>query len=74
MVTETTGVRFLDEKLDIVEPERATGTVEVIDVRAYFLDFYGQKHTLPVRVYMDITEFDKMFLPVRECNLNSTPQ
>jgi predicted nucleotidyltransferase component of viral defense system len=68
-VSAQTGVRFLDDRFQIVEPPRATGDIELIEVRAYFLDFYGQRQTLPIRVYMDITEFDKIVLPVRDCKL-----
>ncbi len=68
-VTEHTGVQFLDDKFNIVEPQRAAQTIDVIEVRAYFIDFYGVKCTLPIRVYMDITEYDRVLLPSCDCLL-----
>lgn len=61
-VTEKTGVRFIDDRLAVVEPKRANDNIDLLEVRAYFLDFYGEKHTVPVRVYMDVTEFDRLYV------------
>ncbi len=63
-VTERTGVRFLQERLQVEEKRRVAKDLEVLEVRAYFLDFYGEKQTVPVRVYMDVTQYDKLLLPV----------
>lgn len=69
LVGEKTGVQFLDDRLDVVEPKRATENLDLLELRAYFLDFYGEKHTLPMRIYMDITEFDRVYLPPKDCAL-----
>jgi hypothetical protein len=65
-VAQKTGVQFIDDKLAVVEPKRATNSIDLVELRAYFLDFYGKKQTVPVRVYMDVTEFDRIYLPPKD--------
>ncbi len=68
-VTEKTGVQFLDDTLEVLAPTRVTRDVEVLEVKAHFKDFYGDDQALPIRVYMDIAEYDRIVLPIRECQL-----
>ncbi|MCC7541335.1 MAG: nucleotidyl transferase AbiEii/AbiGii toxin family protein [Deltaproteobacteria bacterium] len=62
-VTEKTGVRFIDERLAIEDKRRVSKDLEVLEVRAYFLDFYGEKQRLPLRIYMDVTQYERLWMP-----------
>lgn len=65
-VTEKTGVGFVRDRLQVLDNTRVTAMLgeplEVLEVRAYFLDFYGNAQVVPVRVHMDITQYDKLYL------------
>ena len=41
----------------------------VFDVRLYFKDFYGNADHITISLAIDITEFDRLYLPVQERRL-----
>lgn len=42
---------------------------KVYQVKLYFKDFYGNPDTITISVRLDITEFDKIYLPIQERQL-----
>ena len=44
----------------------------VFDVRLYFKDFFGNSDRITISLSIDITEFDKIYLPHKHGNLNSS--
>ncbi len=61
-VTERTGVDFVDERLAVVDKKRIAHGLEVLEVKAYFRDFYGARQSTQLRVFMDVTEWDSLSL------------
>jgi predicted nucleotidyltransferase component of viral defense system len=62
LVTERTGVQFTDQNVrgkDLAIPE-----VEAVEARLYFRSFYGEE-SLNIRAQLDITEFDRIYLPIQ---------
>jgi len=41
----------------------------VFDIRVYFQDFYGNSDHIWIRLSIDITEFDRIYLPIQSRNL-----
>lgn len=68
-VSENTGVQFLEDTIEVLHPTRVARDVDVLEVVAYFKDFYGDDQELPVRVYMDVAEYDRIILGVCERQL-----
>ena len=64
-VNDRTGVVFDLERSQI----RIQGTLDdkrrVFDARVYFCDFYGNSDHIWIRLSIDITEFDRIYLPVQ---------
>jgi predicted nucleotidyltransferase component of viral defense system len=62
-VQQSTGVIFDIERNPIRVQSQLDDKRRVFDVRVYFKDFYGNADHLTIRLSIDITEFDKIFLP-----------
>lgn len=65
-VSQQTGVIFEQEKTRVAEKKRIDPDNKIYDIRLYFKDFYGQPNNLTISVRFDITNFDKIYLPVQE--------
>lgn len=65
-VSQQTGVRFETDRLTVIEKNRVSASVEVLEVRAYFLDFYRERRAVPLRVFMDVAQYDRLLLPAVE--------
>jgi predicted nucleotidyltransferase component of viral defense system len=66
-VTAATGVRFLDN-IVIKDKELPIQDVDALEVRLYFKGFYGEEN-LNLRAQLDVTQFDKIYLPVQSREL-----
>jgi predicted nucleotidyltransferase component of viral defense system len=66
-VTAGTGVRFLD-KIIVKDKELPIQDVDALEVRLYFKGFYGEEN-LNLRAQLDVTQFDKIYLPVQSRRL-----
>ena len=66
-VQAQTGVQFLD-KLVIRDKDLPIPDVEALEARLYFKSFYGEE-SLSLRTQLDITQFDKIYLPVQDRTL-----
>jgi predicted nucleotidyltransferase component of viral defense system len=63
LVTARTGVQFLDKA--VVRPkDLAIPEVEAVEARLYFKSFYGEEN-LSLRTQLDVTQFDRIYLPVQ---------
>src|SRR5207244_1520134 len=69
-VTAATGVRFLD-KIMVKDKELPIQDVDAVEVRLYFKGFYGEEN-LNLRAELDVTQFDKIYLPVQSRGLLHT--
>jgi predicted nucleotidyltransferase component of viral defense system len=62
-VTAATGVRFLDQML-IKDKNLPIEDVDAFEVRLYFKGFFGERD-LDLKAKLDITQFEKIYLPVQ---------
>lgn len=68
-VQEHAGVAFDLDRSQIKEQQRLDEKRRVFDVRVYFKDFYGNADHITIRLSIDITEFDRIYLPVQSRNV-----
>jgi predicted nucleotidyltransferase component of viral defense system len=62
-VQENTGVVFIKERI-LVEPKKRADTSKIIsEARIYFKDFYGIDSSCVLRIVLDVTQHDKIYLP-----------
>jgi predicted nucleotidyltransferase component of viral defense system len=66
-VTAQTGISFT-EKMVIKEKDLPIPGIEALEARLYFKSFYGEEN-LSLRTQLDITQFDKIYLPVQNRQL-----
>jgi predicted nucleotidyltransferase component of viral defense system len=66
-VSGQTGVAFVD-RMSIREKDFAIPDIEALEVRLYFKSFYGEEN-LSLRTQLDITQFDRIYLPVQSRRL-----
>ena len=68
-IHERSGVEF-DTAHTRVEPKRGADSNKTIsEARLYFHDFYGTENELILRVRLDVTQFDRVHLPVQSRRL-----
>lgn len=66
---EHTGLDF-DLTRTIARPKHgADNALRAIEARVYFRDFYGKKRTILIGIRMDITQFERLYLPVQKRRL-----
>jgi predicted nucleotidyltransferase component of viral defense system len=64
-VHATAGIIFENEKKRIDTESTARGDGTQFKIRLYFKDFYGNPDTITISVRLDITEFDRIYLPTQ---------
>lgn len=65
-IQEKTGVQFDYDQNKIADEQIIKGHKKVYKVRLYFKDFYGNESEMIIRVRLDVTEFDKIYLPTQK--------
>lgn len=65
-VQEQTGVTFETERNVVREKANSDTERRIFEGRLYFKDFYGNPHTTTLKVHLDVTEYDRIFLPVQD--------
>lgn len=62
------GIDFVTERNSFQEAKRANlgknTDRKIYKGKVFFKDFYGQKNALEISIRMDVTEFDRLYLPV----------
>jgi predicted nucleotidyltransferase component of viral defense system len=64
-VQEASGVIFEKERNDIRDKRGIDREKEAYEVRLYFKDFYGTEGKFTLKITLDITQFDRIYLPVQ---------
>lgn len=60
------GVEF-DKSLTVAKPKRAADSdLSIIGAKLFFRDFFGEESSILISVRFDVTEWQKLFLPVQE--------
>ena len=63
---EACGVHFETEKNTFAPEQMIDARRRSFKGRVYFKDFYGQESNLTISVRLDVTEFDRLYLPTVE--------
>lgn len=63
------GVIFDVERTRVERQQQIDGDRQVYDVRIYFKDFYGNPDTCIISISIDVTEFERVYLPTQERHL-----
>lgn len=66
VVQRRAGVAFDVSRNEIRVQGRLDEKRRVFDLRVYFKDFYGNADHITIRLSIDITEFDKIYLPTQQ--------
>ena len=65
-LTKQAGIKFDLHGTRVQDKRGADADKIVSEARLYFEDFYGEKSELVLGVKLDITQFDRLYLPVQE--------
>jgi predicted nucleotidyltransferase component of viral defense system len=72
-IQEKAGIVFVPEDTRVEEKFTASDVLlpdlKVYEARIYFRNFYGEADHIKLRISMDITRFDKVFLPIQSRDL-----
>jgi predicted nucleotidyltransferase component of viral defense system len=68
-IEDQAGVEFVHDRIHTGEKRGADEGKRISEARVYFKDFYGQESEIVLGVRMDVTEFDRLYLPVQSRNL-----
>jgi predicted nucleotidyltransferase component of viral defense system len=68
-VETKTGVKFERERTRVEEKQSADKAKFIHEARLYFHDFFGEESQIIISIRMDISELEKIFLPVQTRNL-----
>ena len=60
------GVTFETDRNWVREKANSDKDRRIFEGRLYFRDFYGNPHTTTIKVHLDVTEYDRIFLPVQD--------
>jgi predicted nucleotidyltransferase component of viral defense system len=66
---DTAGIQFVLDRNQVGLKRGFDKDKVVYEARLYFHDFYGKPGEVVIKVKMDVTEFDRIFLPVQSRNL-----
>lgn len=66
MIENEAGVRFEISRTVAKEKARADKSIQVIEAKLFFYDFLGKKNEIQIGIQFDVTEFDRLYLPVQE--------
>ena len=68
-VSAETDIDFNKDRIIVERKKRIDPNILAYDVKLYFNNFYGKQGVMPISVDFDITEFDRIYLPVQERDL-----
>jgi len=68
-LTGKCGVTFDTSKTRVEKKKRADRDKTISEARLYFLDFYGKPNEIALSVRLDVTQFDRLYLPIQDRKL-----
>lgn len=68
-ISEQTGIIFKKEQTLIKPKKLADSDKTIYDVRLYFENFYGASGKMDLKVDLDVSTFDRIYLPVQDRSL-----
>jgi predicted nucleotidyltransferase component of viral defense system len=64
-VQANSGVEFVKDRNRVDEKSHSDKERKIYEARLYFRDFYGNPFTITISVRLDVTEFDRVYLPIQ---------
>ena len=64
-----TGVKFETDRTRVEQKKRIDPSRQGYEARVYFKDFFGETSEIIISIKLDISQFDKIFLPIQSRNL-----
>lgn len=68
-IQEATGVVFELEKTKVENKRGFDPSQKILEAKVYFRDFFGNSDRFNISTKLDITQFDKIFLPTQRRNI-----
>ena len=68
-ISTEAGIEFDRERTKVERKNSIDSNYLAYDVKLYFNNFYGKTTTMPISIDFDVTEFDKIYLPIQERKL-----
>jgi predicted nucleotidyltransferase component of viral defense system len=68
-IQEATGIVFEIEKTKIESKRGFEPSQQILEAKVYFKDFFGNSDRFSISSKLDITQFDKIYLPIQDRNL-----
>jgi len=69
LVQAEAGVIFDKDRNRVEEKAHADTDRKIYEARLYFRDFYGNPDTITISVRLDVTQFDRIYLPIQSRRL-----
>lgn len=64
-LAERSGIVFDTSRTRVEDKRRADADKSISEARLYFRDFYGKENELVLGIRLDITQFDRTYLPIQ---------
>jgi predicted nucleotidyltransferase component of viral defense system len=68
-VADHASVDFVKDRNFVREKRNSDDDRKIYEARLYFRDFYGNPNTITLSIRLDVSEFDRIYLPIQERNL-----
>ena len=65
-ISSDTGIEFDVSRTTVADKSRADKEKTISEARLYFSDFYGNESSIVLSVRLDVTQFDRIYLPIQE--------
>src|SRR5437867_8963206 len=64
-VQQSAGIVFEQERMVVGEKQRCDKDKKIYEAKLYFKDFYGKPGSVIISIRLDVTQFDKIYLPIQ---------
>jgi predicted nucleotidyltransferase component of viral defense system len=68
-ISNRTGVHFETERTRVEQKKRIDPSKQGLEARIYFKDFFGETSEIIISIKLDISQFEKIFLPIQNRQL-----
>ena len=68
-IEKHTGVQFVKERTKLEPKKRIDPSKQVHEAKLYFRDFFGKTSHIVISIRLDVTQFEKIFLPIQTRSL-----
>jgi predicted nucleotidyltransferase component of viral defense system/uncharacterized Zn-finger protein len=65
-LSERAGIKFETDRTRVENKRGADEEKKISEARLYFHDFYGQESEIVLGIRLDVTQFDRLYLPIQD--------